>query len=115
MSADSYNLFIKELNKSNTLIVQDLLAKGDSLLYPHMLDHFASFDSRTNCKSFMKVAYTRGFLGSSSFNYQRNCWEVHFYKAETINENNIDELINKVNHFVLDFNGQYDGWFTTKN
>ncbi|MEO1773096.1 ribonuclease E inhibitor RraB [Candidatus Enterococcus ferrettii] len=112
MSIDSYNLFIKSLNKSNTQIIRELVSNGDSLVDPHLLDHFASFNSRHGCMSFLKVAYSRGFTGSNSFNYQRNCWEVHFSRADIVNENTIDDLIEHIERFVKDFQGQYDGWFT---
>lgn len=112
MSIDSYNLFIRNLKKSNIQIVKDLVSKGDSLLTPHLLDHFASFDSRCNCKSFLKVAYLHGFIGSDSFNCQRDCWEVRFSRSDIINEDNIENLIGEISRLVLDFHGQYDGWLT---
>lgn len=112
--ANSYNLFIRELNKSTTQLIHELISSGDTLSKPHILDHFASFTSRHSCKAFLRVAYTRGFVGSDSFNHDRDCWEVHFSRAEVINEQTIDPLIEQIRRFVADFQGHYDGWFTIK-
>lgn len=114
MVLTSYNVYLRNLNKSNSQNVDDLVKRGKDLSKPFIIDFFTTFSDRHESNIFIRIAYSKGYIGTRTYNDTDKCWEVKLTTSGVINHDTVEEFISELKLFTEKYNGSVDGWIANQ-
>jgi len=110
----SYHQYIRNLNKTNNQIIDDLIKNGKDLSKSFIIDFFSTFSDRHESKIFINIAYSKGYIGTRNYNSIDKCWEVILTISGLINHDTLESLISELKLLTEKYNGSVDGWIATQ-